>query len=45
MMIGASGMSCSWGSCGVAPVEANRAPESSAGTPRKRMLMAVPLTT
>src|SRR6185295_18072636 len=39
------GMSCSLGSCGVDPDERNSAPLSTAGRPRNRMLMPVPVTT
>src|SRR4051812_38538123 len=44
-MMGAVGRRLLIGICGVAPVESKSAPLISAGTPRKRMLIAVPVTT
>ena len=36
---------CSRGSCGVLPVVPKNTPQSNAGTPKNKMLIAVPLTT
>ena len=43
--IGARGISCSMGSCGVEPDERKNAPLRNPGSPSIRMLIAVPTTT